>query len=400
MRSHIEQLAQIASRPQRTILGLMSGTSLDGLDLALCTVFGNGRKTKLTLEQFVTLPYTEHFRKEVRKVFSVKHGDIELLVQLHAHIGRLHGQMVTQTLRQWHIDPQKVDLIASHGQTMYHAPSFIHPNSGYANASLQIGDGDHIAIETGIITISDFRLKHIAAGGEGAPLAVYGDYLIFGDENENRVMLNIGGIANFTWLPSNASMTSYPGFSTDVGPGNTMMDAYMQKHLGYACDENGVLAASGTIVQKLLKELMDHPFFDGGFPKTIGPELFNLDYLEKAIARVGGSYSHADIMATLNRFSAEGILLALQKSVPPNQPWVVYGSGGGVHNPVLMEHLQMAFPSIAFRHTGELGVPVDAKEAVLFALLANECVAGESLGKALFKDGMPDISMGKISLPG
>jgi anhydro-N-acetylmuramic acid kinase len=213
-------------------------------------------------------------------------------------------------------------------------------------------------------------------------------------------MLNIGGIANFTWLPDNASMTNYPGFSTDVGPGNTMMDAYVQKHLGYACDENGVLAASGTIVQKLLVALMDHPFYESSFPKTIGPELFNLDYLEKAIARVGGSYSHADIMATLNRFSAEGILLALQKSVPPNQPWVVYGSGGGVHNPVLMDHLQKAFPTIAFRHTGELGVPADAKEAVLFALLANECIAGESLGKALFKDGMPDISMGKISLPG
>lgn len=400
MRHHIEHLAQLAAKAERNIVGLMSGTSLDGLDIALCAIRGNGRNTQLTLKQFVTLPYDERFRKEVRKVFSVKHGDIELLVQLHAHIGKLHGQMVNETLSTWGVDKREVDLIASHGQTMYHAPSFIHPNSGYANASLQIGDGDHIAMETGLIIISDFRLKHIAAGGEGAPLAVYGDFLIFSDDHENRIMLNIGGIANFTWLPSAAFLNAYPGFSTDVGPGNTIMDAYMQKHLGSACDENGVLAASGKVIPQLLDTLMNHAFFESAFPKTIGPELFNLEYLEKAMGRAGGSYSHADIMATLNRFSAEGIIKAIKDSVPEYLNPVVYGSGGGVHNPVLMSHLQAAFPHTIFRHTDELGVPADAKEAVLFALLANECVAGQALGQGLFKAGMPDISMGKISLPG
>ena len=250
MKKHVDLLQQIANKSERRIVGLMSGTSLDGLDVALCRISGVGRQTRLVIEKFATLPYTDAFRKEVRKVFSVKQGNIELLVLLHSYIGKMHGNMVAETLRQWQVSPVEVDLIASHGQTMYHAPAFLHPHSGYENATLQIGDGDHLAMATGIITGSDFRLKHIAAGGEGAPLAVYGDYLIFSDEHENRVMLNIGGIANFTWLPSASLTDQIPGFSTDVGPGNTMMDAYMQKHLGMACDLNGALAAAGRSAQK------------------------------------------------------------------------------------------------------------------------------------------------------
>lgn len=400
MKNHVEKLWQIANKPERRIVGLMSGTSLDGLDIALCRIQGMGSNTQLEIEHFTTLPYTDAFRKEVRKVFSVKEGNIELLVLLHAFIGQMHGKMVADTLRLWQVAPSEVDLIASHGQTMYHAPSFLHPHSGYANATLQIGDGDHLAMTTGIITLSDFRMKHIAAGGEGAPLAVYGDYLIFSDASENRVMLNVGGIANFTWLPSAALSEKAPGFSTDVGPGNTMMDAYMQKHLGMACDHNGALAAAGTIDSRLLQHLLDDPFFKATLPKTIGPELFNLAYLERAMNRVGGAFSHADVLATLNRFSAEGIILALKQSLGQEQNWVVYGSGGGIHNPVLMHHLRQGFPGVSFRNTSELGIDADAKEAVLFALLANECIAGNGLGSKLFKEGMPDISMGKISFPG
>lgn len=400
MKKHVDLLQQIANKSERRIVGLMSGTSLDGLDVALCRISGVGRQTRLVIEKFATLPYTDAFRKEVRKVFSVKQGNIELLVLLHSYIGKMHGNMVAETLRQWQVSPVEVDLIASHGQTMYHAPAFLHPHSGYENATLQIGDGDHLAMATGIITVSDFRLKHIAAGGEGAPLAVYGDYLIFSDEHENRVMLNIGGIANFTWLPSASLTDQIPGFSTDVGPGNTMMDAYMQKHLGMACDLNGALAAAGNVNLPLLEHLLSDPFFKAPLPKTIGPELFNLTYLEHALSRVGGELSHADVMATLNLFSAESIKLALRQSLGSINSWVVYGSGGGIHNPVLMQHLNQAFPEVVFKNTHELGVEPDAKEAVLFALLANECIAGNGLGSNLFKEGMPDISMGKISFPG
>jgi anhydro-N-acetylmuramic acid kinase len=400
VKKHVDLLQQIANKSERRIVGLMSGTSLDGLDVALCRINGVGRQTRLVIEKFTTLPYTEAFRKEVRKVFSVKQGNIELLVLLHSYIGKMHGNMVAETLDQWQVSPIEVDLIASHGQTMYHAPAFLHPHSGYENATLQIGDGDHLAMATGIITVSDFRLKHIAAGGEGAPLAVYGDYLIFSDEHENRVMLNIGGIANFTWLPSASLTDQIPGFSTDVGPGNTMMDAYMQKYLGMACDLNGALAAAGNVNPPLLEHLLSDPFFKAPLPKTIGPELFNLTYLEHALSRVGGELSHADVMATLNLFSAESIKLALRQSLGSINSWVVYGSGGGIHNPVLMQHLNQAFPEVVFKNTHELGVEPDAKEAVLFALLANECIAGNGLGSNLFKEGMPDISMGKISFPG
>lgn len=400
MKHHVDKLASISSKEERKIIGLMSGTSLDGLDIALCNIKGCGRHTSLSTDRFITIPYSEEFRKEVRKVFSVKTGEIELLVLLHAHIGKMHGEMINQVLNEWGVAPNEIDLIASHGQTIYHAPAFLHPHSGYANATLQIGDGDHIAMTTGIITVSDFRLKHIAAGGEGAPLAVYGDYLIFSDENEDRVMLNIGGIANFTWLPSGENVIKYPGFSTDTGPGNTMMDAYMQKHLGMACDADGRLALSGIVNAALLEELLRHDFFAAPLPKTTGPELFNLQFLENAMARCTVQLSHADVMATLNQFSAEGILKALKESLPPALHYVVYSSGGGIHNTVLMQHIRKDLPHVIFRDTAALGVNADAKEAVLFALLANECVAGEGLHGQIFREGMPDISMGKISFPG
>src|SRR5690606_29098773 len=158
------------------------------------------------------------------------------------------------------------DLIASHGQTIFHAPKHQHRKDGYPNATLQIGDGDHIAMKTGIITLSDFRQKHIAAGGEGAPLAVYGDYLIFSSATENRIMLNIGGIANFTFLPS-AHLTGF--FSSDVGPGNTLMDQFIQlKYPGKYYDENAAIASSGKPNSDLLNALLDHPFYKAEFPKT------------------------------------------------------------------------------------------------------------------------------------
>src|SRR6202007_1935544 len=181
----------------------------------------------------------------------------------------------------WNLHPDEVDLVASHGQSIYHAPKLLHQREGFGNATLQIGDGDQLAVSTGIITISDFRQKHIAAGGEGAPLAVYGDYFIFSKKGENRIILNIGGIANFTYLPGDLDAKNI--FSTDTGPGNTLMDAYMQLHFQLSFDKDAAVASRGMINEELLKELMQNSFFEKGFPKTTGPELFNLSYLENAI---------------------------------------------------------------------------------------------------------------------
>lgn len=177
----------------------MSGTSLDGLDIALCQIEGAGMQTEVKLLHFKTVSYAPSFIELIREIFSKHAVDLEQVCLLNPWVGEQHASMILQALQEWGIKPAEVDLIASHGQTIYHAPKILHGKLNYGNATLQIGDGDHIAVKTGIITLSDFRQKHIAAGGEGAPLAVYGDYFIFSKAGEDRMMLNIGGIANFTF---------------------------------------------------------------------------------------------------------------------------------------------------------------------------------------------------------
>ncbi len=397
MNSQISKLAGIAAAPSRIILGLMSGTSLDGLDLALCEFSGSGLETKVKVLHFTTVPYDVSFKTRLRAISFKKDGDLQQVTLLNASMGIHTAQLILDTLKKWDYPAGSVDLVASHGQTIFHAPVSLHQLAGFPNATLQIGDGDHIAVNTGIITISDFRQKHIAAGGEGAPLAVYGDYLLFSAPAENRILLNIGGISNFTYLPGGRRPDLV--FSTDAGPGNTLMDQFVQlNYPGKYYDQDAVIARSGTADETLVMALMDHPFFHQPFPRTTGPELFNMEYLHQAQSRAGRQVlSPEDILASLSEFTARSIITAIKSSVK-DQHFEVYLSGGGMHNLLLAEKLGRGL-GLHLRNTAELGIDPDAKEAVLFALLANECVAG---GNTDFgnRPGIPNITMGKISLPG
>lgn len=401
MNTNIQSLYEIAKKPTRTIIGLMSGTSLDGLDVALCEISGSEKETQVALKEFKTIPYSEETKSEIRKVFAKKIIDFQQLALLNEWIGILHANLVLECLQQWNVAPAEVDLIASHGQTVMHAPKIIHQLDQFPNATLQIGDGDHIAVRTGIITISDFRQKHVAAGGEGAPLAVYGDYYLFGSTNENRVMLNLGGIGNFTFLPKNQNPEEV--FVTDTGTGNTLIDAFVKLHFpDLSYDKDAHIAKKGTVNQNLLKALQNNPFFEGAFPKSTGPELFNLEYIEKAMSESHtNTISIEDSLATLTRFSAEsaaeGIIHAIQQSGQSASDCSVYVSGGGMHNPLLMDFLKELVPC-HFKNTNDLGITGDAKEAVLFAVLANETVAGGKTNFGIIK-GIPSVTMGKISFP-
>lgn len=399
MHTHIEKLHSIAAKDYRRIIGLMSGTSVDGLDIAVCGFRGNGMDTAITIEHFITVPYDDDFKKEIKSIFSIKEVDLEKLCLLNPWVALQQAKMINECLKQWGIKNDDIDIIASHGQTIYHAPSSLHKQEKFGNATLQIGDGDHLAVATGIITISDFRQKHIAAGGEGAPLSVYGDYLIFSKKNENRILLNMGGIANFTFLSGDLDASKV--FSTDTGPGNTIMDTLVQKHFpGRYFDENAAIAKSGVINEKLLAGLMDHPFFEQPFPKTTGPELFSLAYLDAVLDKHSiGEVSVPDTMATLNRFSALTIVEAIKKVFKEGEQFVLYASGGGMHNPLLMQHIKNELPDIEIHTTEALQVNPDAKEALLFAVLANECLCGGKTGLGKSGTAIPSVSMGKISFP-
>jgi anhydro-N-acetylmuramic acid kinase len=399
MNRNIETLYNIALKSERLIIGLMSGTSFDGLDVALCKIKGSGPATEIELVKFETSAYKNDFKEELKTIFSRRDADLEKVCLLNEWVAIQHAKIINECLQKWGFSKNDIDLIASHGQTIYHAPKFLHGREKFPNATLQIGDGDHIAVNTGIITISDFRQKHIAAGGEGAPLAVYGDYFLFSKKGENRIMLNIGGIANFTFLPGDLDGTKI--FCTDVGPGNTIMDAFVQKNFkGKYFDEGSAIAKKGKVNIDLLNELKAHSFFAGDFPKTIGPELFNLSYLQNAMERSKtNSLTIENTLATLNRFSADTTVDAIKRCVENNKEYSIYTSGGGMHNPLLMENIKSQLPGMEFYTTDSLHIAPDAKEAVLFALLANECVCGEKINIGKGRNKIPSVTMGKISFP-
>lgn len=398
MKNQIENLYQRSNKEEKLIIGLMSGTSMDGLDIALSSFSGSGADTKIKLLKFKTADYTDVFRKQVKSIFSKREVDLEMVCLMNEQVAITHAKLINEAIAEWGYRNEDIDFIASHGQTIYHAPKSLHKRADLPNGTLQIGDGDHIAVHTGIITLSDFRQKHIAAGGEGAPLAVYGDYLIFSKLGEDRIMLNIGGIANYTYLPGDIDAAKV--FSTDIGPGNTLMDQYVQKHFeSLYYDKDAAISKAGAVNQALLDELLKDPFFAADFPKTTGPELFSLGYLEQAQQKSRTSeLSKQDVMATLCHLSAKGITESIQRVLPNLANPVLYLSGGGMHNPLLLALLKDALPQIEFKTTHDLEINPDAKEAVLFALLANETLCGGEINFGN-RAGVPSICMGKVSLP-
>jgi anhydro-N-acetylmuramic acid kinase len=397
MNTNIHKLYNIAKKDSRLIIGLMSGTSLDGLDIVLCKISGSGSATQTEALAFETIDYTESFRRDIKAIFSKDMVDMKLLCAMNARIGLEHARLVNSALAKWEINTEDVDLIASHGQTVYHAPKTNSQIKDYPNSTLQIGDGDHIAVNTKIITISDFRQKHIAGGGEGAPLVIYGDYLLFSNSHENRVLLNIGGISNFTFLPAGGQTDKL--ISTDVGPGNTLMNQYVQKYYSKPFDEDGAIAASGKVSKDLLSALLSHPFFSYNFPKTTGPEDFNLLFLSNA--QLESNTSHIkpeDVMATLCSLTAQSIAQAIKAIISQTNDITIYISGGGYRNLTLLKDLSQYLPKISIKSTSDLGINPDAKEAILFSVLANETVAGAA---TIFPKmaGAPAVCFGKISFP-
>ena len=392
LNSNLQKLFTIAQKNQRLAVGLMSGTSLDGLDIALCRFTGSGFETQFNLLEFVSVPYNDDFKNDIRLVFAQRHADMEMLCLLNARIGLQHAQLVLQALKQWQVNPHDVDFIASHGQTVYHAPARLHGHSGYPNATLQIGDADHIAVKTGIITISDFRQKHVAAGGEGAPLVLYGDFLLGSKSGQNRILLNIGGIANLTFLPG---QNAEGVICADTGPGNTLIDAACKKHFGKAFDQDGRIALSGQINMPLLEALLGHMYFTQPAPKTTGPEQFNPAWVEQAQQQTGTeNIPPPDLIATLTALTAHSIAAFVKANLTAVNI-KLYVSGGGGRNPFLMQQLQAALPGVAVDSTAAIGIHPAAKEAVLFALLGNEAIAGQPL----HINGNPAVLMGKFSFP-
>ncbi|MFI5401257.1 MAG: anhydro-N-acetylmuramic acid kinase [SAR324 cluster bacterium] len=399
--SRIARLAALAGKPSRRIVGLMSGTSLDGLDIALCTVHGAGDTTRVELERFVTVPYAAAERARLGQVVSRAGAGLAEVCVLNAWLAEVHARRVLAALAEWGVAPGELDALASHGLTVFHAPGAWRlegdlPDTA-RHATLQLGDGDALAVRTGVLTVSDFRQKEIAGGGQGAPLAPYAEALLYRGA-EPRVLLNLGGIANFTWLPPQGS-PDRPR-SGDTGPANTLIDAFARRAQpdGPGYDPDGAGAARGKVHAGLLARLKAHPYFAQPCPKSTGPELFGEEYVSRALQGLGGRPPGPDdLLATLTRLTVETVADCLRREVPNLSAATVYVSGGGQHNRTLMRWLAECMPGVAQRASQELGAPPDAKEALLFAVLANELLAGAGF---LAADGSERrLAFGKISFP-
>ena len=390
---NIKRLQAISGKETCRIIGLMSGTSLDGLDVALCDITSHGMDTNVDLVEFSTIPYSESQKEKLREVFSVRNVDLEHLCVYNAWLGDLHGEMILEALSGWDMDPSTIDFIASHGQTSYHAPASKHGLALMPNATLQIGDGDHIALKTGIITVSDFRQKHTSAGGEGAPLAGYVDELLFFERGKRRILLNIGGIGNITWL--DGTKPDHTTLITDTGPGNTLIDARVHHFFpDLSCDVDGAIAKKGKVSEALLDLLKSDSFFQLPLPKSTGPEYFNREFIENALKQIGMDIYPDDQVATLTQLTADTIADVVRE-VSDGESCELYASGGGCHNPAIMHALRDNLSFAAIHPFENLGMNPDAKEAIIFAVLANETLRGEGIRFSNDRN----LSLGKISFP-
>lgn len=347
-------------------VGLMSGTSLDGIDAALVKIIGTGEETKVELIDFVNIEMSNEIRNEIKKCCSNENSNVELICSLNFKLGYLFADAVKRVCEKANFDISNLDFIGSHGQTIYHIPS------GYGNftkSTLQIGEPAIIAYETGVTVVSNFRTMDMAAGGEGAPLVPYVDYILYRG-NKTRVLQNIGGIGNVTVLPKNCILEDIYAF--DTGPGNMVIDEVVLKLKGLKCDKDGYLASKGRIIEKMLNELLNIPYITKCPPKTTGRELFGKEFVDKLLTK-WRDYNDIDIIATVTAFTAHSIyqnykLFILDKYEIDE---VIIG-GGGSYNKTLVEMIKNLLKDCKVMIQEDIGYSSDAKEAIAFAVLANE----------------------------
>lgn len=362
----------LLQKEKKLIIGLMSGTSADGVDVALVEITGSGLTTEIELLAFDTFPYADGIRTRIFDLFSVETARVDEICTMNFVLGQQFANSVLMLLEMAEIPPNKIDLIGSHGQTIHHMPKAPVP------ATLQIGEPAMIAHQTSIPTVADFRVADVAAGGEGAPLVAYVDYLLFQHETQTIGLLNIGGIANLTVLPAGCGIEAV--HASDTGPGNMILDACVEKITDGVkqFDENSELAQQGTVCEPLLQRWLAHPFFELIPPKTTGREMFGTTYTDTYLQQIHDhNISDYDGLATLTALTVKSISQYYVDYVKANTPLdILYVSGGGALNPLMMRGLSDAFDPIPVIDVSEIGISGDAKEAIAFAILANEAVHG------------------------
>lgn len=390
-------ICEILTKPRVLAIGLMSGTSADGMDAALVEIEGCGLATRVRQRAFVSLPYSQEVRAAILRLAGGESGGSHELSLFHFLLGKLSLEACLAVCEAAGVSPGDVDFVGSHGQTLYHIPVAERYLGHDVRATLQLGEPSVVCEGLGCPVVSDFRVRDMAAGGLGAPLVPYTEYLLYRSDSETVGLQNVGGIGNLTVLPQGGALEDTYAF--DTGPGNMVMDQLVERMTRGAMrfDEDGRLAAAGTVNAGLLAYLLDDPYLAQKPPKTTGRELYGTGYVDRLMQRGRAlGLSDVDVLATATRFTAECVRVAVERFCPVPPDRLIVGGGGSL-NPTLLRFLQETLP-MPIQKNEDLGYSSDAKEAVAFAILANECLHGVCNNVPAATGAHHPVVMGKISL--
>jgi anhydro-N-acetylmuramic acid kinase len=383
------------------VIGLMSGTSADGVDAALVRIEANPRVTRAGVEAFLTFPFPEGLREAILTASDPQTGSVDLLCRLNVALGEVFADAALAVARLAGVDIGAVDLVGSHGQTVQHLPEPALLGGYPIRATLQLGEPSVIAERTGIMTVADFRPRDMAAGGEGAPLAPYVHHVLFSETHRTRVVHNIGGISNVTLLPAGGTLADVVAF--DTGPGNMPIDGAIGRLTGKreTFDRNGERAKRGRVHQPLVQELLAHPFLLRAPPKSTGREVFGAAFLDHIFTRAAElGVMGDDLIATITAFTTATMIDAYRRFILPEHPRVEsILCGGGSRNPTLTRWLRRELPAVTWRTSDAFGISADALEAVIFAVLAYETVCGHGTNVPAATGARRAVILGKV-VPG
>ena len=344
-------------------IGIMSGTSLDGVDAALVNITGVNEETEVELIAFETLGIPEEIDQQIRESFSIESSNSALISSLNVELGELFADAAIKVSKAAKINLKDVDFIASHGQTIYHIPE---ESEKYRASTLQVGEAAIIAEKTGCTVVSNFRPRDMAVGGQGAPIVPYSEYILYRHNKHTRLLQNIGGIGNVTVIPPNASLNDLVAF--DTGPGNMIINELTQHFYNESYDKDGKHAQKGNVNKEVLDEWMSHPFILREPPKTTGREEFGLQFVQEYLNKY--TLAAEDWLATATMFTAKSIAKSVEKYITEKTDLII--GGGGSYNPTLVQMIKEVLPAVSVIRQEDLGFSSDAKEAVAMTILGNQ----------------------------
>lgn len=378
------------------IAGVMSGTSLDGIDVALVRIEGSGVDSKVKLIHFTTVPFRNDIKSEIQQALSIENSNVQLICSLNFKLGLCFANAVKEVCKEANFSLEQLDLIGSHGQTIYHQPK---PEGNMIASTVQIGEPAVIAYDTNTTVISNFRTMDMAAGGQGAPLVPYSEVILYRDPSKNRLLQNIGGIGNVTVIPSQKSDQNVIAF--DTGPGNMIIDEVCQRLFQLPYDQNGEIAEQGEVVDEILTYCMNHPFLKMNPPKSTGREQFGEEFVSELLKRYE-KHSKENILTTGTMFTASSIVHHYKEFILPYYEIdeVILG-GGGSYNNTLVEMIRYGLKDekCTIFIQEDIGYSSEAKEAIAFAILANETYHRNPSNVPSATGAKKSVVLGNVTFP-